>query len=132
MTSDEEYVAFWSLAYSATQKTVLCTPEHEAKILAEVEIRGLEDLIIVVANPWVPKDKVYVFDAGLLDTDLMGDLARIRPKISELRYNPDRCQSLLITAPHLTRDPDNVPPPPEGYGTWSEYWAAKFTTIANP
>lgn len=51
---------FWSRVIADSRKTVLCNPEHESRIKAWVEARGMAGIIRVQASVSVPLDRMYI------------------------------------------------------------------------
>lgn len=63
-------VQFWSIVTQLSKRTVAVHPDHEDRFRSEVEIRGLEGLITVTSNPFVPLDRAFIFDTDAMDATL--------------------------------------------------------------
>lgn len=62
-------VQFWAIAFKAMERTILCSPDAESRIKCWIDARGLSGVYTVIANPYVPDDRLYIVDQGAIDAD---------------------------------------------------------------
>jgi hypothetical protein len=79
MTPEESDLRFWVQVAKDSERMVVCHPDLESRIKTGLDARGITGMK-VVANPYCPKDSVYVVDWNALDASARQSLTRsLRP-----------------------------------------------------
>ena len=67
---------FWVQVATDAERTIICSPENESRIKSWIDGRGLEHILKVMVETYVPDDQMFVIDHNAIEASQRQYLAR--------------------------------------------------------
>lgn len=69
-------IRFWFQVMTDSERTIVCSPEHESRLKTVIEAWGLSKLLTVLPRRECPDDQMWVVDEHAADASLAQALTR--------------------------------------------------------
>lgn len=67
MTSPLEDLQFWQQVLTDARRTMVCSPDVEARIKGLLAAEGMQDMVEVIVSPVCPPGQVIIIDKNALE-----------------------------------------------------------------